>query len=293
MLMTFDELLDTITFSSPEDWHVITCWGSGSGPSYKNRVTFYETYEGEDNILHSDSHATGAVYKANIALTLAFGLEISKEFDEEWIRKFPNPQASVDIADVFYNNALVFRTVYVVVDGGRTFLPMPAYANGPSVPTRYRAFVRLLDCLSGKLSQFDNYFTRAGLQVTNDRWLKAQQCLSITIFWQSEPNEGFRAAPRCRRRGEPARGQRDTPRASYASGVGTLMIAFLCEVFALWPQSPRHIKPVITRWLSSTASAEPSVCESSARLRWATVRLIDSVKPFAMPSGETSNNNAS
>jgi hypothetical protein len=168
--MTLEELLNEITSSEPEDWHTIGCFGSGAGPSYRNKLTFFNVYEGQPNILFSDSHTTVAVYKPNLSITMAWGLECSKEFKEEWATKFPDPSASVDFVDIFYNSALVYRDYYVVVDGGRAYLPMPNYPNDLSVPRRYSAFIKLIDRLVGRTSDYDRFFNQAGLKIVDSEW---------------------------------------------------------------------------------------------------------------------------
>ncbi len=49
--MNLRELLDTIIRSDEEDWHAIVCWGASSGPSYHDKLTFYEEYEGQSNVV--------------------------------------------------------------------------------------------------------------------------------------------------------------------------------------------------------------------------------------------------
>ena len=50
-------------------------------------------------------------------------MTINDNFLEPWANGFPDPRARGNIADVFYNSALVLREHYVVVDGGRAYLP--------------------------------------------------------------------------------------------------------------------------------------------------------------------------
>ena len=59
--------------------------------------------------------------------------------------------------DVFYNNAMVFRDVYVTVDGGRAKLPLPKRVFDKAkdkvialeVPRAHHDFMRLVDSFQG------------------------------------------------------------------------------------------------------------------------------------------------
>jgi hypothetical protein len=91
------------------------------------------------------------------------------EFKEAWTEKFPDRHASSSYADVFYNGALVYRTQYVTVDGGRTNLPLPPRRDEASVPKAYARFIAMLDSF-GKVSSFDNDFRRAGMNLSDEMW---------------------------------------------------------------------------------------------------------------------------
>ncbi len=174
--MKLEELLTLILNSSEDDWNDIGCWGYGSGPSYKDKFTFYEIYEGESNILKVDSHSNVLVYKSNISITMAYGLVSNEDFVSPWANQFPDPKASSDFIDIFYNNALVFRETYLVVDGGRCKLPIPSYNSKQEliVSRDYYNFIKLLQRItSGSHSDdnFDYYFGQTGIKVVETKWM--------------------------------------------------------------------------------------------------------------------------
>jgi hypothetical protein len=162
--MTLDELLNLVSMSTRDDWNIVTCWGSGSGPSYRSRPS-YEVEEMSDEVMRSDEHGMVAAYRHDLAVTLAWGITSRLKFKERWANQFDDPDATSNFADLFYNGALVHREIFVVVDGGRAYLPLPSKAGGTEVDRRRRDFVRLLDNLEGRVSEFDRYFREAGFTV--------------------------------------------------------------------------------------------------------------------------------
>jgi hypothetical protein len=173
----FEDVIDRIAGSSLNDWWTISCWGAFSGPSYRDRLAFYEVYEGDKNTLHVESQPNVGVYKPDISITIAWGLHSNNDFKEAWANQFPDPQASSSFLDVFYNNALIFRNTYVMVDGGRANLPLPRVERDKegnrtaalTVPRREHDLIRLVDSLTHK-SDFDRYFRQAGLTIINEEW---------------------------------------------------------------------------------------------------------------------------
>ena len=70
--------------------------------------------------------------------------------------------------DVFFNNALIYRTVCSSVEA-RAFLPLP---SGPdrTVPRRYDALTRLIHHISRRDFDYDTYLKRASIQISDDPW---------------------------------------------------------------------------------------------------------------------------
>jgi len=124
--------MTTVLKSSLEDWHFMA-----DAPSYHDHLRFFNVYDGQPNIVHVASHHSIAVYMPDASITMAWGLKWPDDFKEPWTEKFPDHSSSAGWLDVFFNNALVFRTPYVVVDGGRITLPLPRHGeNGGSVAAR-------------------------------------------------------------------------------------------------------------------------------------------------------------
>jgi hypothetical protein len=162
MSETLPALIDRIVMSQPSDWNVI-----GGRPSYSDE--FHQLQSGNRKWLEIRSHYTVAAFMPDVSITLAWGLPVVDDFREPWANTFPNPHASSHFLDVFYNGALVFRALYVNVDGGRASLPLPLKHYGGAVPLRYSAFISLLDRLD-RSSQFPSYFERAGLKSVDAEW---------------------------------------------------------------------------------------------------------------------------
>ena len=115
-------------------------------------------------------HNVVAVYKHDVSITLAFGMEINADLVQDWANIFENPSASSHRADIFYNTALVFRTLYVSVDGGKGKLPFPRGRRELLVPKGYYYFIKLLDSISGYHSRYNDYFQRSDLRLTDTPW---------------------------------------------------------------------------------------------------------------------------
>lgn len=166
--MDWKTLFQTVLGSTRDDWHVEHCWG-GSGPSYRDSFVFNSVYQRQPNVLTVQSHLTVAALKSNLSITLGFGLEHLNNYVATWANGFSDPKASSSYVDIFFNSALVFRTLGVSVDGGRAMLP--AAPNGSlDVPGKYRDFIRLVDSMSTATSDFDRYFVDSKLNATTAPW---------------------------------------------------------------------------------------------------------------------------
>lgn len=164
--MKLKELMDLIINSTFDQWYMIPTCNADSGPSYHDKYFFNE----ENGVLRHEEHSRIIIYKPDISITISSGLSMNDDFVEPWANKFAVTNASSSFADVFFNNSLVFRTHYVIVDGGRCRLPMPKSANDLSVQRNYVKFVRLVEYTPDMDSQFDKYFKRAGLIEVDEEW---------------------------------------------------------------------------------------------------------------------------
>ena len=138
------EILNKIISSSPSDW---------DEKSYSDHP-----YVGHPKI---------AFYKPDTSVVLAWGFEVDNDFKAPWANKFPEPKAWSRYADVFFNNILLERFLYVEVDGGRAMLPLVGSLKTKLI-TYYEYFclIKLLDQIKfGTGSQYESYFKRAGLEI--------------------------------------------------------------------------------------------------------------------------------
>ncbi len=139
--MTLDNLIKLIVESGPDDWH---------------------------RVLETDDAV--AVYKADIAVSMARAVGPSEDFETEWSNKFDAPASSYHL-DILYNGRPVHRDILVAVDGGRCSLPLPRMKPELSVPKAWHAVARLVyEIGGGQQSDFDRYFGQAGLKIADTKW---------------------------------------------------------------------------------------------------------------------------
>ncbi|WP_228235891.1 hypothetical protein [Allomuricauda sp. M10] len=175
--MTLDELLDTFINSSSKDWYKIACWGYGSGPSYRDQFSFYDKYNGMDNILLHREHSNVASFKHDLSITMAWGINIGDEddkVDRPWATSEYGEPGIQHFLDIFYNNALVFRTLYCVVDKS---CPIPFPDNDEkgiiTVPKKYYELIKTFSSIAyGIENWFDNYFDKSGIEIRSSIWPK-------------------------------------------------------------------------------------------------------------------------
>jgi hypothetical protein len=163
--MHLGKLIDIVTGSSPKDWHLIA-----DKPSFHDRLEFYEVYNGQPNVLHSDAHHSVASYIPDVSITMAWGLEWNKDFKEDWCANFPAPKAHGGYLDIFFNNALVYRSAYVWVDG--VTLPLPQRKGGKlEVTKRGAALMKIIDAMGRSprpdFNPYESDINRAGFIVVD------------------------------------------------------------------------------------------------------------------------------
>lgn len=174
--MTLDEYKTKILASAENDWTRIGCWGAGTGPSYRDALSVWKKGSGEFLNLDIDSHSEILSLKSDLLISVAFGITHNNDFVEDWANSFADPHASSEFVDFFYGTQLVFRDVYVSVDGGRCCLPLPEIkldesnneVNSLTVPEDKYRFFRLLN---RSADDYDSYLSRAGITVINGDWM--------------------------------------------------------------------------------------------------------------------------
>lgn len=159
--MRLNELLQIIRESNKEDWNVIE----------SNTLLSHVTTD-SDNRVYADYHTNRASYIPDVSIGLAWGLNCNLDFREEWANCHPDPHASSHFLDVFYNGMLVYRVVYVVIDGGRSYMPLPRReinenheTLGWYITSEEYEFFKLFNSIQPFDTQYESYLRRSGIEV--------------------------------------------------------------------------------------------------------------------------------
>lgn len=174
--MNLQEYENLIVDTSEEDWTKISCWGGGSGPSFLNKFDVWTSASGEFKNLDIDSHSEYYSLKKNLLVSVACGITHNDNFREVWANKFADSYAISKFVDFFYSNILVYRDVYVAVDGGRAILPLPKIIYDKEKneikklvvsKNRYN-FFKILNVNS---YEYDEYIRDAGFEIIDSEWM--------------------------------------------------------------------------------------------------------------------------
>ena len=176
--MNLREYAKRIIATTSDDWTILTCWGFGSGPSYLESSSVEMNGQGDFSNIEIESHGMRASLKSDLSIWIAWGYPSNPEFREPWANQFPDSQASSHILDFFYNDVLVFRDIYVDVDGGRCYLPLPERELYPETREirRYTvardkyAFFKMFDSFE-RMSDFERYFKEADFYLVDASWI--------------------------------------------------------------------------------------------------------------------------
>lgn len=121
-------------------------------------------------------HYYGAVLIAEPDLSLAWSMEDERDLHlPSLTERFPDKSLSSYKADVMLRGVVVHREMYLVVDGGRAYLPIPramlssltlgdAEIIAEQVTQWQDAFMRLINELT-QLHEYESYRDRAGFVV--------------------------------------------------------------------------------------------------------------------------------
>jgi hypothetical protein len=175
--MTLDEYKRLILSASVDDWNNIGCWGAGAGPSFRDSLSVWTKGSGEFDNIEIDSHGEVFSLKTDLLVSVACGITHNDDFIEDWANSFPDKKASSSFVDFFYCNQLVYRDIYVSVDGGRCRIPLPDMKFNSSthkvelltVPIEKYEFFKLLN---GTGSDYESYFQRTNIKAVNEPWMK-------------------------------------------------------------------------------------------------------------------------
>jgi hypothetical protein len=166
----YDEIRQTITASSPDDWAVV----AADGLTFLAR--FGEVRSQRQHWLETDSHICLAVYRADIDLRLAWGLTVGTGLEFDGFN-FADASITRQAVDGLWRGALVTRWYVLSVDGHRCYLPDPHPADAEtgegvrgSGTVRWTAKegeVALARLLQAQVHEggrdFDSYMDQAGI----------------------------------------------------------------------------------------------------------------------------------
>ena len=147
--MTLNDLLRTVRTSNGNDWHSL----DSNGPFFKHRIIM------NGNVPETDQHLEFASFKPDLQITMGWDLVDNDDFQAPYANNNPNTDAKGMWLDIFFNDALVFRTMYISVDGGRCNIPIPTPNNGvQEVSNEYADLINVLNQIHGVNRQtFDRY----------------------------------------------------------------------------------------------------------------------------------------
>ncbi|HEJ6963148.1 TPA: hypothetical protein SMF25_002921 [Serratia marcescens] len=174
--MTLEEYKKAITSANYEHWTSIGSWGAGSGPSYKDSISSWTSNDRFGGI-EIESHSNLLSLKSNLLIQIAHGMMCNKNFKESWANSFADPSASSYFVDFFYANNLVYRDLYVSVDGGRSLLPLPTLEINKEtysvskliVPIEKFNLYRLFN--HDGYEDYDKYCNDAGFIISETPWM--------------------------------------------------------------------------------------------------------------------------
>ncbi len=90
-----------------------------------------------------------------------------KEFDEDWVKKFPNKKAWMLVAKVYYCGSFVKHYLFATVDGGRNIIALPKSAEELEITHLQYNMGKILDYrnLDVRLREYDIKIEIAGIKV--------------------------------------------------------------------------------------------------------------------------------
>ena len=91
-----------------------------------------------------------------------------REFEEEWVKKFPDPKAYVSYHRIFYNSSLIKKVFLVAVDGYRMYIPLPKTNDLTINKFQYQIGRIINDSYGGSgrgIWNYDSYLSLAGIKI--------------------------------------------------------------------------------------------------------------------------------
>jgi len=163
--MNLGDLLGLVAGSSVEDWTILF------RPTFRHRIVATTKPDGSVERLQSDEHLVAFSYRPNLAITMAYGLVEQGAYELPSSNPFAGENARTRYLDVFLEGRLAHRETVVAVDRHRCLLPMPRDWNPPiAIPVMQYSLVRLIHDLAGPPTDYDEYFTNAGMKRSDTPW---------------------------------------------------------------------------------------------------------------------------
>jgi len=173
--MTLNDYKNLILDTEENDWTKIGCFGAGAGPSYKNSMSVWTKGDGEFHNIDVESHYEVMSLKKDLLVSVAYGITHNDDFVEGWANAFADSHASSSFIDFFYSNQMVYRDIYVSVDGGRANLPLPSMKLDDSYNVvgleiardKYEFFKNI----NRDISEYDRYISMAKISIVDKDWM--------------------------------------------------------------------------------------------------------------------------
>jgi hypothetical protein len=165
--MDFISYLDAVLRSEPHDWIVTS---DPIGLQTLDQVEAHEAGGKVSRYVNVYGVDTIATLRSNLSIQLALysGPRDQSPFSDALTDKFPDKSVTRYWVHMLWNGTTVYRDFILSVDGARALMPFPS-VGGTSVPARQATFAELVDGLFSN-GEFENYFQRAGLNRSSDRW---------------------------------------------------------------------------------------------------------------------------
>lgn len=163
--MNLRQVLRRISESAPSDWQLIF------RPTFRHRFNEILTAGGEVAALDQDEHAVMFTLRADIEISMAYGMVEQGAVPLDSDNPFAKENARTVFLDIFYQGRMVHREVILKVDRNRCLLPLPTSWEQPvMVPLGQANLVRLIHSLAGPPTDFESYFEQAGMRHADVPW---------------------------------------------------------------------------------------------------------------------------
>lgn len=162
-------LLSTVAFaaSSFDRW-VLTPETPLRDRSYREILEFVQATQRDEWLeLSPEMWISERFYEPDPHLRFRIEFEgvgvLTHDFDEPWVRNFPNQNASAYWCQLTYAGQLLEKTLLVSVDGGRALIPVPDLSTGSISPFDYQVAM-----IFDRYENVATYVRSAGLHVSDD-----------------------------------------------------------------------------------------------------------------------------